>query len=43
MSATYLGFIERGENVPPPTTIFKLARSLKISPAALIDDAVRAS
>jgi transcriptional regulator with XRE-family HTH domain len=43
MSATYLGFIERGENVPTLTTIFKLARSLKVSAAALIDDAARAS
>lgn len=43
MSATYLGFIERGENVPTLTTIFKLARSLKVSPAALIDDAARTS
>jgi transcriptional regulator with XRE-family HTH domain len=42
MSATYLGFIERGENVPTLTIIFRLARALGVSAAALIADAERA-
>jgi len=41
MSATYLGFIERGENVPTLTIIFKLADALEVTPAELIDDAAR--
>lgn len=41
MSVTYLGFIERGENVPTLTIIFKLARSLGVSPATLIEEAAR--
>lgn len=41
MSATYLGFIERGENVPTLTIIFKLAEALRVTAAELIDDAWR--
>jgi len=41
MSATYLGFIERGENVPTLTIIFKLAAALRVTAAELIDDAWR--
>jgi transcriptional regulator with XRE-family HTH domain len=41
MSTTYVGFIERGENVPTLTIIFKLASSLQVSPAALIEEASR--
>ena len=42
MSATYLGFIERGENVPTMTIIFRLARALEVSASGLIEDAERA-
>jgi transcriptional regulator with XRE-family HTH domain len=41
MSATYLGFIERGENVPTLTIIFKLADALEVTPAELINDAAK--
>jgi len=41
MSATYIGFIERGENVPTLTIIFRLADALDVTAAELIDDAAR--
>ena len=41
MSATYVGFIERGENVPTLTIIFRLADALMVSPAELIEDATK--
>jgi len=41
MSATYVGFIERGENVPTLTIIFRLADALSVTPAELIDEASR--
>jgi transcriptional regulator with XRE-family HTH domain len=41
MSATYVGFIERGENVPTLTIIFRLADALMVSPAELIEDAAK--
>jgi transcriptional regulator with XRE-family HTH domain len=41
MSATYVGFVERGENVPTLTIIFRLADALEVTPAELIDDAAR--
>jgi transcriptional regulator with XRE-family HTH domain len=39
MSATYLGFLERGENVPTLPAIFRLAVSLKVAPTVLLEDA----
>ena len=42
MSATYLGFVERGENVPTLTIILKLADALGVSPGRMIDDVARA-
>jgi transcriptional regulator with XRE-family HTH domain len=41
MSATYIGFIERGENVPTLTIILKLADALGVTPAHLIADVSR--
>lgn len=41
MSATYLGFVERGENVPTLTVVFQLADALGVTAAELIDDAFR--
>ena len=41
MSATYVGFVERGENVPTLTIIFRLADALEVTPAELIDDAAK--
>lgn len=41
MSVTYLGFIERGENVPTLTIILKLAGALDVAPAQLIADVSR--
>lgn len=38
LAADYLGFIERGENVPTLTVILKLARSLKVRPSDLLGD-----
>jgi XRE family transcriptional regulator, regulator of sulfur utilization len=42
MSATYLGFVERGENVPTLTIILKLADALRVSPGRMVDDVARA-
>jgi transcriptional regulator with XRE-family HTH domain len=42
MSVTYLGFIERGENVPTLTIILKLAKALGVNPGRLIDEVARA-
>jgi transcriptional regulator with XRE-family HTH domain len=41
MSATYLGFIERGDNVPTLTIILKLAEALHSTPAELIEETWR--
>jgi len=41
MSVTYLGFIERGENVPTLTIILKLADALGVNPGRLIDEVAR--
>lgn len=41
MSATYVGFIERGENVPTLTIILRLADALGVTPARLIADVSR--
>jgi len=38
MAADYLGFIERGENVPTLTVILKLAMALDCAPADLLAD-----
>jgi transcriptional regulator with XRE-family HTH domain len=38
MNADFVGFIERGENVPTLTTILQLARALGVQPSAIIRD-----
>ncbi len=38
MNADFVGFIERGENVPTLTTILQLARALGVQPSAIIGD-----
>jgi transcriptional regulator with XRE-family HTH domain len=38
LSADFLGFIERGENVPTLTTILQLARALGVQPSRIIKD-----
>lgn len=38
IATDYLGFIERGENVPTLPVILKIARGLKVPPAELFRD-----
>jgi transcriptional regulator with XRE-family HTH domain len=38
MNADFVGFIERGENVPTLTTILQLAGALNIQPSEIIRD-----
>lgn len=38
MNASYLGFVERGDNVPTLTIIIQLAEGLELSPADLLRD-----
>jgi XRE family transcriptional regulator, regulator of sulfur utilization len=38
MNASYLGFIERGDNVPTLTIIIQLAEGLELAPADLLRD-----
>ena len=41
MNATYLGFIERGENVPTLTIILLLAETLAVDAGDLVRDVAR--
>jgi transcriptional regulator with XRE-family HTH domain len=43
MTADYLGFIERGENVPTLTVILKIARALDVDAADLLQEFTRAA
>jgi transcriptional regulator with XRE-family HTH domain len=38
VAADYLGFIERGENVPTIVIVVRLARALRIEPSTLLAD-----
>lgn len=38
VSATYIGFIERGDNVPTLTIILQIASALKVRPSDLLRD-----
>ncbi|HYI09745.1 MAG TPA: helix-turn-helix transcriptional regulator [Thermoanaerobaculia bacterium] len=38
ITATYVGFVERGDSVPTLTVILQLATALKIRPGELLDD-----
>ncbi|MBW8331127.1 MAG: helix-turn-helix domain-containing protein [Prolixibacteraceae bacterium] len=37
LDRTYISLLERGQRQPTVTTIFKLAKALKLSPSALIE------
>jgi len=38
VSATYIGFIERGDNVPTLTIILQIASALKVRPSEILRD-----
>jgi len=37
LDSTYISLLERGQRQPTITTIFKLAKALKISPSTLVE------
>ncbi len=41
MNASYLGFVERGDNVPTLTIIIQIAEGLGVSPADLLRDVMK--
>jgi transcriptional regulator with XRE-family HTH domain len=43
MNASYLGFVERGDNVPTLTIILQIARALDVDPAVLLREVMRSS
>lgn len=38
VSATYIGFVERGDNVPTLTIIIQIAKALGVRPSDLLRD-----
>jgi len=38
VSATYIGFVERGDNVPTLTIIIQIASALDVRPSELLRD-----
>jgi transcriptional regulator with XRE-family HTH domain len=38
LNADFLGFIERGDNLPTLATILQLARALEVKPSELMED-----
>ena len=38
VSATYIGFVERGDNVPTLTIILQIASALAVRPSELLRD-----
>ena len=38
VSATYIGFVERGDNVPTLTIIIQIASALRVRPSELLRD-----
>jgi transcriptional regulator with XRE-family HTH domain len=38
LNADFLGFIERGDNVPTLTTVLQLARALGVQPSIIIKE-----
>jgi transcriptional regulator with XRE-family HTH domain len=38
VSATYVGFVERGDNVPTLTIIIQIASALRVRPSDLLRD-----
>ena len=41
MNASYLGFVERGDNVPTLTIIFQISDGLGLDPSDLLREVVR--
>ena len=41
MNASYLGFVERGDNVPTLTILIQIARALEVDPAELLREVMR--
>jgi transcriptional regulator with XRE-family HTH domain len=41
MNASYLGFVERGDNVPTLTIIIQISEGLGVEPADLLRDVMR--
>ncbi|MBV9495690.1 MAG: helix-turn-helix transcriptional regulator [Acidobacteria bacterium] len=41
MNGSYLGFVERGENVPTLTVILLLAQTLSVDPGELVREVAR--
>jgi len=41
MNASYLGFIERGDNIPTLMIIVNLARAFDVEPGILLRDVMR--
>lgn len=41
MNASYLGFIERGDNIPTLLIIVQLAEAFEVDPGALLVDVMR--
>jgi transcriptional regulator with XRE-family HTH domain len=41
MNASYLGFIERGDNIPTLMIIVQLARALDVEPGVLLRDVMK--
>ena len=41
MNASYLGFIERGDNIPTLMIIVHLAKALDVEPGVLLRDVMR--
>lgn len=41
MNASYLGFVERGDNVPTLTIIIQIAEGLRVHPAELLREVMK--
>ena len=41
MNASYLGFVERGDNVPTLTIILQIAEGLRVEPAELLREVMK--
>jgi transcriptional regulator with XRE-family HTH domain len=41
MNASYLGFVERGDNVPTLTIIIQIAEGLRVEPADLLRELMK--
>jgi transcriptional regulator with XRE-family HTH domain len=41
ISVTYLSLVERGENTPTLTVVFRICDALGLAPSALIDEVAR--